>query len=91
MTTPRVTEVPLMLEPVAPDPFVKDLERPVRPAAPTRAPAPPRLARPAAAATRRRRAARQPTMTASESHVGMCQTSLSSIFTPTKARMTARP
>jgi hypothetical protein len=36
-------------------------------------------------------AARQPTMTASDSHVGMCQTSLSSILTPTKARMKARP
>jgi hypothetical protein len=36
-------------------------------------------------------AARQPTMTASDTHVGMCQTSLSSILTPTNARMTARP
>jgi phosphoenolpyruvate carboxykinase (GTP) len=36
-------------------------------------------------------AERQPTMTASDTHVGMCQTSLSSIFAPTKARMTAKP
>jgi hypothetical protein len=36
-------------------------------------------------------AARQPTMTASDTHVGMCHASLSSIFVPTKARMTASP